>query len=148
MEDQNPLVGKTISAIYLADHQGAIKFDLDDSTTVEALCDGDCCSHTWIEEIINHEAAIGSPVTKVEEIDLPEEFCGLTKTDHFEEEMQFYGCAIETAKGRCTIAYRNSSNGYYGGRLAWPSDDDHYYYGGVFGQNKSNKEWKLITEDK
>lgn len=35
---------------------------------------------------------------------------------------QYYGCAIETAKGRFTIAYRNSSNGYYGGWLTWPTD--------------------------
>ena len=142
MNETHPLVGQTITAIYLADDQGAIKFVLNDGREIVARADGDCCSHTWIEDVIAPEAAIGAEVMRAEDIDLPEEFTQPTKTDHYEDEMSYYGFVIETAKGRCTLAYRNSSNGYYGGDLSWPGD---HFYGGVFGQNNSKKEWQLVA---
>ena len=87
---------------------------------------GDCCSHTWIEEVLNFDALLMTPVLNVDDIELSEEFQQPTKhPDQYEEEMQYYGLAIETAKGRCVIAYRNSSNGYYGGSLSWPGDYSH-----------------------
>jgi hypothetical protein len=142
VEKQNCLIGKVIASIELAEDRGAIKFVLDDGSEIIARCDGDCCSNTWIEDLINPEAAIG-PVLKAENIGLPEEFQQPTKHEGFyEEEMQYYGFLIETPNGRCTIAYRNSSNGYYGGSLVWPSDD--YFYGGVFGQNNSNEKWEKV----
>lgn len=148
----NSLVGKTVVEVFLADDQEAIKFDvIQDNTnatifSIIARCDGDCCSHTWIEDVINPEVLIGSPVLSVEDLELPTELCGKTKLDsdsYYEEEMQYYGCAVKTDKGTCTIGYRNSSNGYYGGNLVWPNDD--YYYGGVFGQNMSNEKWVKIA---
>ncbi len=146
--DQNPLIGKVITAIFIADDREAIKFVLNDgmsNSEIVARCDGDCCSHTWIEDLINPEAAIGSEVLKAEDIALPGEFCNPTKTDNYEDEMKFYGFAIETAKGRFTIAYRNSSNGYYGGSLEWPNTG--YYYGGVFDQNVSKQNWQEVKGD-
>lgn len=139
----NPLVGKTIVEIFLADDQGAIKFVLSDGSEIVAHADCDCCSHTWIEEIINLPAALRSPVLKAEDIELPAEFQQPTKRGHYEEEMSYYGFAIKTLNGCCTIAYRNSSNGYYGGSLSWP---DEHYYGGVFGQNKSSENWQPVKE--
>lgn len=141
----NALVGKTITNIFLAADKGAIKFVLSDGSEVIARCDGDCCSQTWIEDVINPEFAIGAEVMKAEDIDLPEEFCTKTKTDYYEEEMQYYGFLIETSKGRFTLAYRNSSNGYYGGSLVWwPGDEEWRFYGGVHGQNVSNEEWEEV----
>lgn len=60
-----------------------------------------------------------------------------------DEYLQFYGFKIQTQKGDVVIEYRNSSNGYYGGNLAW--NDDDYFYGGVFGQNNSKLEWEQIA---
>lgn len=140
-EKKHDLFGGTIVAIHLASDREAIKFTLADGREVVARCDGDCCSHTWIEDVFDPEAALGE-VTKAEDIDLPAEWQTKTKTDNYEEEMAYYGFAIETPKGRCTIAYRNSSNGYYGGNLSWPGG---YFYGGVHGQNVSNENWRLLA---
>ena len=41
------------------------------------------------------------------------------------------------------IDYRNNSNGYYGGEIVWPGED---FYGGVYGQNESNMDWRDIEE--
>ena len=143
MEYKNALIGKTVTAVHLAADKQSIRFDVaGDETTIVARCDGDCCSHTWIEDVIDPEAVIGHEVISVSNLDLPESLRQKTTTDNYEEEMQYYGCAIETAGGRCTIAYRNSSNGYYGGSLDWPGES---YYGGVHGQNVSTDEWKKLA---
>lgn len=135
------LVGRAITAILLAEDRGAIKFVFDDGGEVIARADGDCCSQTWIEDVFNVDAALGSEVLAVEDVDLPEEWRTATKTEHYEDEMQYYGFAIDTAKGRCILAYRNSSNGYYGGNLSWPRE---YFYGGVHGQNESQQVWQEV----
>jgi hypothetical protein len=130
----NVLVGKVIKEILLSEDNCSIKFMCEDGS-ITADCYGDCCSHTWIEDVINPDAALGL-VLKAEDIELPEAFQQPTKTSNFEEEMAYYGFAIETAKGRCVIAYRNSSNGYYGGNLCWPGD-----YGHVA---EPKVDWKLV----
>lgn len=139
---QHMLVGQTITAVALADDREAIKFALADGREIIARCDADCCSSTWIEDVIDPAAALGT-VTKAEDIALPDEWQVATKTGKDEEEMAYYGFAIETEKGRCTIAYRNSSNGYYGGSLEWP--DSGYFYGGVCGHNISKELWRPLV---
>lgn len=136
-ETPHCLLNQTIVAILVADDGDAIKFVLADGREVIAICDGDCCSSTWIEEVNDPEAALGL-VTKAEDIELPEEFQQATKTTYSEDEMKYYGFAIETPRGRCLIAYRNSSNGYYGGRLMWSGDHYAHY-------NLSNTNWKPLT---
>lgn len=136
----NPLVGKKIKAVYLAEDGGAIKFDLKGGESIVARADGDCCSHTWIEEVDAPERLIGSEVKSVEDIGMPDK---RTTTGECDECLQFYGCKITTAKGEVMIDYRNESNGYYGGSLVWPSEDT--FCGGVHGQNVSNEKWKKIA---
>lgn len=136
----NPLIGKTITAIYLAEDQKAIKFDIDGGEPIIARADADCCSETWIENVENWEALIGSPVLTAEDIDMPVARAG---GDDYYDVIQFYGFKITTTKGACVLDYRNSSNGYYGGDLVWPGADD-YFYGGVYGQNVSKNVWKTL----
>lgn len=138
--DKNPLIGKTVRAVYLAADGGAIRFDLDDGESLVVRADGDCCSHSWIEEIQGVEQLIGSPVVSVEGVSMPDK--AGNRYGHYEEEMQYYGCKITTGKGYALIDYRNSSNGYYGGSLSWPGD---YFYGGVGGQNASNEDWREVA---
>lgn len=136
----NILIGKTITAVHLAEDKMAIKFDIEGGDPIVAKVDGDCCSRTWIENVENPEALIGSPVLQAESVHMPTPQSGI-KDDG--DVITFYGFKISTAKGTCVLDYRNASNGYYGGDLHWP--DDTYYYGGVFGQNISKEEWKVIT---
>lgn len=137
-EMHNPLVGKMITAIYLAEDMKAIKFDVLDGDPIIAKCDGDCCSDTWVENIENPSAAIGSVVTVAADIDMPD-LGNMPDRDV----VAYYGFKIETAKGTCVIDYRNDSNGYYGGSLSWPGDES--FYGGVFHQNVSEENWKEVN---
>lgn len=111
---EHPLLHKIITKIELADDRYSIRFTLDDGEEIIARCYAECCSDTWIESVINHDAAVGSPVLRVVALDLWERKISECNW------VTFYGLAIETANGRCTIDFRNSSNGYYGGELVWP----------------------------
>ena len=115
MRDIKEFIGKTITKV---DFDGDIKFTLDDGSIITGSCAADCCSNTWIEDLINPEMAVGT-VLRANNLELPNQFCGPTRTDNYEEVMAYYGFFIETAAGRCVIAYRNSSNGYYGGWINW-----------------------------
>lgn len=132
----NPLIGKTLTAIWLAEDKKAIKFDVGNES-IEAKADGDCCSSSWIENIENPEAIIGSPILSVEDLDMPD-----LLHEEYDDVTQCYGLKITSIKGTCTLDYRNESNGYYGGSLSWPGE---YFYGGVYGQNVSKEEWKKIA---
>ena len=142
MKNSHVLKGKIIQAIDLADDCQSIRFICVGGEKIIAKCDGKCCSRTWIEDILDPEAAVGVVVVRAVDIDLPSHLQKPTTTSYSEEKMQFYGFAVETVKGRCTISYRNSSNGYYGGNLVWPGG---YFYGGVDGQNKSTQHWRSVV---
>lgn len=125
----NPLIGKKVLAVHLADDGGAIKFDVEGADPIVAQADGDCCSYSWIEHIEQPENLLGV-VSNIEDVEMPD--LG-DQPDH--DVMSYYGCKIHTEKGSALLDYRNDSNGYYGGSLVWPNES---YYGGVFGQNLSS----------
>lgn len=136
MNKTNPLLGKKVTAVHLAEDKLAIKFGVEGSDPIVAKVDGDCCSRSWIENVENWQALVGAVVTSVEDIEMPEHPEGPD-----EEVVKFYGLKITTDRGHCVIDYRNESNGYYGGNLSWPGD---YHYGGVFKQNVSEEKWKEL----
>ena len=115
-------------------------FLIAESDPIIAKADGDCCSSSWIEHITLPALGFPAKVIFVDNIDLP----GSTNDDPTYECLAVYGLNIITDKGDIIIDYRNSSNGYYGGKLAWPND---YFYGGVYGQNKSTENWQMLLED-
>lgn len=125
MSYKNPLIGKRVTAVYIADDKEALKFDIEGAEPVIARVDADCCSQTWVETVETPEHLLGT-VTAVEDVPMPD----LGSPDEFDV-IAYYGCKIHTEKGSCLIDYRNSSNGYYGGSLCWPGE---YFYGGVYGQ--------------
>jgi hypothetical protein len=132
------LVGKTIEKIKIATDKKALLF-VTDCGEIIARADGDCCSSTWIEHMELPAMGFPAKVTAVEDLDMPD----LGSPDEYEV-IAYYGCKITTDKGVIVIDYRNESNGYYGGNLAWP--DDHFY-GGVYGQNVSDDDWKDVDRD-
>jgi len=126
------MIGKTLTAVYLASDRRAIKFDTDLGEVI-AKCDGDCCSSTWIESLMLPAGGLPALVTDTRDLRL-----GSHTKDY--DLTQFYGLRLVTDKGDLELDYRNESNGYYGGNLSWPGE---YFYGGVFGQNESSMEWQL-----
>jgi hypothetical protein len=138
---KNILIDKTVTEVKIAEDKKAILFITTEGEFI-AKADGDCCSSTWIEGIILPAMGFPAKVISVEDLRMPTD-----SGDSDGGEIKFYGCKITTDKGEIDIDYRNSSNGYYGGNLVFPSDDpeEHYYfYGGVYGQNVSNNVWKDI----
>lgn len=129
----NMLIGKTLTGIKLAKDSQAILFQTTDGDIV-ARTDGDCCSYSWVENIENTVREYPAVILSSEDIDMPD-LGGMEDN----EVVQYYGLKIVTDRGHIIIDYRNNSNGYYGGNLAWP--DTEYFYGGVYGQNISNQEW-------
>lgn len=136
----NPLVGKVITRIEIAADRQALRFVLADGEIVVNV-DADCCSYTWVEHVELPALGLPATVMSISDIDMPE---GATSTFHSDSDvLAYYGCKIVTDRGEVVIDYRNDSNGYYGGSLSWPGDD---FYGGVYGQNVSQHEWKPLIE--
>lgn len=132
---QNPLVGRTINAMQIAADRQALRFDTSGGELI-VLVDADCCSYTWIEHIELPALGFPAQVLSVDELDMPEQPASTFHKDP--DHLRFYGCRITTDRGEIVIDYRNDSNGYYGGSLVWPGER---FYGGVYGQNRSGKEW-------
>jgi hypothetical protein len=138
----NPLLGKTIREVKIAEDGMALLFCLYGGELELVRVDADCCSTTWIEHIEGADALPGATVLSVEEIDMPDSVA--TEEDRAKAEvLQVYGCKITTNKGTCIIDYRNDSNGYYGGNLCW---GEQHFYGGLYGQNVSNLDWKELSD--
>lgn len=134
------LVGRTITNVLLAEDKKAMLFKTDGGDVI-ARADGDCCSSTWIEGVETPAAGFPAKVSAVENLSgLPEE------QGEYGEVTAHYGCKISTDKGDIVIDYRNASNGYYGGNLVWPVEPGEYdyFYGGVYGQNISNNDWREL----
>lgn len=138
MGEQNPLIGKTITAIHLASDNKAMRFDVVEGEPIVARCDGDCCSDTWIEHVEGAADLVGEVVTVVENINMPQQ-----PEEANYDIIAFYGCKIRSERTEMLVDYRNLSNGYYGGNLSWPNDN--YFYGGVYGQNVSTEYWQRIA---
>lgn len=104
------LVGRTVSGVLVNDDQSVIVFETDEGNlTFETR--GDCCSETWWADLVGFDALIGNRIVSAESIDLPEPQDNRTRQEYDSA----YGLKITTGAGICDIAYRNSSNGYYGG---------------------------------
>lgn len=131
------LLGRTIQGIKIAEDKKAILF-VTDGGDIVARTDGDCCSSTWIEHIELPAMGFPAKVSSAEDLDMPD----LGQPGEYEV-IAYYGFKITTDKGVIVIDYRNESNGYYGGNLSWPGE---YFYGGVYGQNVSEEQWKDVDK--
>ncbi len=109
-----PLVGRTIRRVYVGAGEDALYFATDRGV-VAFTTDAECCSVTWFADITGFDALIGAPVVCARDIDLPEppDLDARSRRDCD----RLYGFEVVTPKGRAVVAYRNSSNGYYGGSM-------------------------------
>ena len=108
------LVGKTVKALYVSDNQSRLVV-VHNEGQAPYFCDSDCCSETWIADLVGVSSLLGQTVLKAENMDLPRSDVddGRCRQDYDE----FYGIKLLTSGGYVDIIYRNSSNGYYGGSL-------------------------------
>lgn len=106
------LVGKTIVGVDVSAGESDLRFRCADGSTVVWSTDGDCCSESWWADGFQLGNLRNAKVRSVEEIPLPvHQNDGRTR----QEFDQAYGYRIWTNRGDVFFAFRNSSNGYYGG---------------------------------
>jgi hypothetical protein len=128
------VIGRTITAIHLNEDNTLLRFDTDQGPLFWSA-EGDCCSESWIEEINHVESLIGNTVEAVKEMDQAE--AEGTRQDWD----VIYGYQLTTRGGHSLIAFRNSSNGYYGGSLdSIAAAEIKEWYGNPV-------TWRPITED-
>jgi len=104
------LIGKLVTGLKIGDGETVMVVEFEGGQSVYE-CEGDCCSNTWIADIVGVQRLIGHTVLKVEQLDVPEVEDGRTRQEYD----QFYGVKLITDGGYVDVVYRNSSNGYYGG---------------------------------
>jgi len=106
------LIGHKITDVLVADDESGIRFVCDQAHDIDYIVEGDCCSESWIAEVLNLPALIGQRVQNAVDLALPDRpNDGRSR----QEDDAFYGYRLDTERGSCTIVFRNSSNGYYGG---------------------------------
>lgn len=110
------LINTTITKLAVNADSTEMFFKLSSGATYCQTLEGDCCSETWFSDVYNFSALINSLVLSVEKIDLTDYNTEDGRSRQAED--QVYGVKLTTSKGSTTIAFRNSSNGYYGGNLS------------------------------
>jgi hypothetical protein len=133
--------GRMVTKLEVGDDGNYLRFTFDDHRVAEFVAYGDCCSHTWVNDLNGVDALLGylivSCVTK--EMDKPDE-------DEDEDDgdvVQHYGYTITTQKGYFDLLFRTSSNGYYGGSLDLVDDEENSWC------DKPGSEtlWQVVTKD-
>ncbi len=128
------MIGQIVDKIFINEDQSAIKFQFLDRSVGYFVTSCDCCSETWFADIIGVKALLeGGGILRSESksLDLPQDNrCRQT----FDE---FYSIELTTNRGVCTFAFRNSSDGYYGGSAHYTE-----YFDGA-----AHTRWTEITED-
>jgi hypothetical protein len=118
------LVGERLVGIDVSPNQHALRLRIQDGRQIVCTTYADCCSETWFADILGAKSSLGK-VTKVEpRFSKAIEGDGRSRQEYDVE----YGFKIKTLRGDIDVAYRNSSNGYYGGSLdqvfVEPASDD------------------------
>lgn len=136
----NGLIGKKITGIKVSDDQSLLSFFTESEVISYQAC-GDCCSETWFADLIGVTSLIGSTVSLVEKLVF--ESCPMCHKDLIrtptsngplqgyscddgrgrQDSDQAYGYSLISTRGRTTVIFRNSSNGYYGGEIVLYNGD-------------------------
>lgn len=114
MTNTERLIGKKVERIFM--NETHLQF-VTDQGAITYTVEGDCCSHSYFYDFIGVKKLLeNGPIISVKEIDVGE------SEDNGGDYIQKYGFSITTESekfGEMTsvFSFRNSSNGYYGGRM-------------------------------
>jgi len=108
------LIGHVILDIQIGRQEDSVRFVCVNGDKIDFDTTSGCCSETWIAEVLNLPALIGKRVIAAIDLGLPER----PDDGHSRQAHDiFYGFRLDTKAGSCTIVFRNSSNGFYGGTV-------------------------------
>lgn len=125
--DFQKLVGFRVEALLVSRDRESLYLVVEDGPAsgpvrlvFELPVDGECCSHSWWNDVYAPKQLLGGTITAVRHVDMPN-----ADDDPTDDCVQVYGIELVTDRGICTLVFRNASNGYYGGsaycRLAPPA---------------------------
>lgn len=106
---------KTVQSIHINDSRETLAIQFTDGTQLHAQTMGDCCSESWWADVYTPQQIIGSELLAIHTL---EQYYPNDDRSRQEED-KAYGFSIVGYRGLCTIVFRNSSNGYYGGDCSW-----------------------------
>ncbi len=108
------LVGKTVTSVELNASKDYLRLRTAEGAALEFFAEGDCCSHSWIENMENVASLLGGTVTDAEDVDVGDTIV----EDEHSVYIKRYGVKLYvTGRPPFLLEFRNSSNGYYGGSL-------------------------------
>lgn len=154
--DMKDLTARVIKEIWIHEENDIVAFITTKDGTEETLyyvCEGECCSHSYIQHWEGIDSLIGATIKKVDVIEMDE------VKDSNDERTLVYGVKFVTNKGRSTLEFRNTSNGYYGGNMVRLYKQRSYIENDKpeprYGQDESQpyepigfpEQWKKLTED-
>ena len=126
------LISKTVAGLWRSPEGDKVSFGFSDGTFATLATFADCCSETWIADIIGVEAVIGAEIRQITNMAKSySENDPRSRQDHDE----IFGIKIQTSAGACDLIFRNSSNGYYNGSIESVTDDT------------PDADWMKITDD-
>jgi len=138
--DLRSLMNETIDGIFVSDDGSYLKIHVRRGYCYHYECEGDCCSETWISDIIGVDALRGQKVLDIETMEtIYEGNDGAARSR--QEVDQIFGFKLKTQKGCCDIIFRNSSNGYYGGNIR------RVFLGDYRDDHLAKLTWNEITDD-
>ena len=106
------LEGRVLTGIAVSnDGESSLRLTFADGSRWYVTTEGDCCSEAWWADVLHAASCYGGAVVGTEELALPEPTDNRTRQEYD----SVYGFALHTTRGTVTLAFRNSSNGYYGG---------------------------------
>ena len=110
----NPLIGKTITAIHLTPDRWAIKFVFNDGPPLIAFADSDHGMCPGVSSVEMLPSGFPFTVLEVEVVPMPD---GKLQVGNL-------GLEIKTDKGSVLIDHSKKSDkyGYWGGYMMWPGD--------------------------
>lgn len=135
------LVGKKVTKILMEPQQHEMMFETAEGTLVHFETEGDCCSESWFAELLQVDQLLGHRVIDAYSTNMADISTNPEDGNSRQEVDSIYSFQLATTGGECTVIFRNSSNGYYGGVL-------HVREGVVGDQWDSTKSsWAEITDD-
>lgn len=114
MKGIGELLGVNVKRVEVdTDGQHYLRFVPQWGEPITFVAEGDCCSESWFADVLGVGALFGEEITGVQILEMPD----VDQADprNRQESTDAYGFRLTTVKGQTTIAFRNSSNGYYGG---------------------------------
>ena len=108
--------GKKVTGLFVSGCDHYMKIEIENTDSVIFVTDEDCCSETWFADVLDADEFVGgilgeNPLEPTEGFGDPED--GRCRQD----EDAIYGFNLISNKGMCKVAFRCSSNGYYGGDM-------------------------------